>query len=99
VLGRTYTRFPAGTTPVMQAVAALAGMAGEQALGGGGSRAGGEPDLRRARELLGGAYSDAWCVALDLAHRYAWVIAAVARQLIERRELDEDEFVALVGKR
>ena len=49
-----------------------------QALGGGGSRAGGEPDLRRAREMLGVAYSDARCVALDLTHRYVWVIAAVA---------------------
>ena len=53
-----------------------------QALGGGGSRAGGEPDLRRAREMLGVAYSDARCVALDLTHRYVWVIAAVAGQLI-----------------
>jgi hypothetical protein len=36
---------------------------------------------------------------LDLCQRYAWTIAAVARELVERRELDEDEFLELVGGR
>jgi hypothetical protein len=41
MLGRTLARIPNDTPPFVRAVAALAGMAGEEALGGGGSRAGG----------------------------------------------------------
>ena len=77
-------------------------MAGEQALGGGGSREGGDGDLKRAREILaptGIDYMHAWSAALDLCHRYAWVIAAVARQLAERRTLDKEQFLALVRRR
>jgi hypothetical protein len=45
-------------------------MAGEQALGGGGSREGG-PDLKRACEVLeavGFDYSHAWGAALELTY-------------------------------
>jgi hypothetical protein len=75
-------------------------MAGEQALGGGGSRAGGKPDLKRAREILaptGIDHMHAWSMALDLTYAHGWLIAKVASALLQRRELDGDEFLDLIG--
>ena len=59
-------------------------------------------DLKRAREILaptGIDHMHAWCAALDLCDRFAWVIAAVARQLAERRALDAEQFLKLVRRR
>jgi hypothetical protein len=63
------------------------------------ARWGGGPDLKKARELLGVSYTDAWPVALDLARRLEMLIDALARQLIKRRELDESAFRELMGVR
>ena len=60
-------------------------MAGEQALGGGGSREGGGPDLKRACEVLeavGFDYSHAWGAALELTYAYGAIIARVAHELV-----------------
>ena len=59
-------------------------MAGEQALGGGGSREGG-PDLKRACEVLeavGFDYSNAGGAALELTYAYGAIIARVAHELV-----------------
>ena len=61
-----------------------------------------EGDLQRAREILaptGIDYVHAWSAALDLCDRFAWVIAAVARQLAARRVLDAEQFLKLVRRR
>jgi hypothetical protein len=91
------TMVPAsGATRFTRAVAALSGLAAEEVFGD-CSRDGGGRDLKKARELLGAAYADAWLVALGLARRFEPIIDALARQLIRRRELDESEFLALAG--
>ena len=37
------------------------------------------------------------CMALDLTYAHGWLIAKVANALLQRRELDGDEFLDLIG--
>ena len=36
-------------------------------------------------------------MALDLTYAHGWLIAKVANALLQRRELDGDEFLDLIG--
>ena len=44
-------------------------------------------------------YGHAWQAALNLTYAYGAIIARVARELVRRRELIEDQFLELVGGR